>query len=133
MNVQPFVFMLRVHAGSLTAFRSSIEVVALRVPVKRCGAFMKMLGEKLLNRPKYKNVHPDENCDKRLVLLSSAVTSELGGLSEAELKFIRDEGAETSSFEVETDYASYSVDDALRKLLPPGTCIIAFFLMLFLF
>ena len=73
-----------------------MPLVALRVPSKRCSAFLKTLSKSLLNYPRMKNIVEDAGSRDRstkLLLLNEQI-KELSALPEPMSQFVAEEGAE---------------------------------------
>jgi len=101
-------------------FNATREVVALRVPVKRCAAFMKSLQGCLLNYPRMRNIVTDEasaDNSTKLLLLSDKL-KDVSELPEAEAQFVSAEGVGNTKFSFDLDYTYYGADECFKKLLP---------------
>ena len=101
-------------------FNATREVVALRIPVKRCAAFMKQLQGCLLNYPRMRNIVTDDSCadqSTKLLLLSDKV-GDVSELPQKEAQFVSAEGVASTRFAFELDYSYFSADECFKKLLP---------------
>ena len=102
-------------------FSLTLQLVALRIPARRCAAFKQMLSGHTLARPKLHSIIPDATSrDHRLLLLSEDVTdaSELAGLPQQLRDFIDAEGVDRLDHSVEMGYEHLTSDQVLRRLLP---------------
>ena len=102
-------------------FSLTLQLVALRIPARRCAAFKQMLSGHTLARPKLHSIIPDTTSpDHRLLLLSEDVTgaSELVGLPQPLRDFIDAEGVDRLDHSVEMGYEHLTSDQVLRRLLP---------------
>ncbi|CAK9105184.1 unnamed protein product [Durusdinium trenchii] len=104
--------------------RSKVEecfqVLALEVPARRTGEFLKRLGQHLLNLPRRKNVESASGGSK-LILLSRTV-SDIKQLPEQEWlqEQVTSGAVKLSTFEVTLGYEHFTAEEVLRKLLPAG-------------
>ena len=103
-------------------FQLSLNLIALRIPARKCSAFMSRLQGHVLNRPRVRPIlRDDASADSRLLLLAEGVTDvELAGLPAELAAYARAEGAEPVPHTVELDYSYFTADQVLRRLLPEG-------------
>ena len=103
-------------------FQLSLNLIALRIPARKCSAFMSRLQGHVLNRPRVRPIlRDDASAESRLLLLAEGVTDvELAGLPAELAAYARAEGAEPVPHTVELDYSYFTADQVLRRLLPEG-------------
>lgn len=79
---------------SMIVLQESIQVLALRVPMKRCNELMRKFRGFTLDKPKLKCLVQDgDKTDTKLLLLDDKLTS-IEALGEELCQFISDEGLE---------------------------------------
>ncbi|KAL1917821.1 uncharacterized protein VTP21DRAFT_3655 [Calcarisporiella thermophila] len=104
-------------------FRASVQVLAVRVPSKSTGLFLKTLSKNLFNQPKLRNVVEDtdnNSKDTRLILLNPSFQSpELDDLADQQAKdLIQQEALGVVKHTVEVGYDYWTTDEILRAVLP---------------
>jgi len=101
----------------------TFEVVALQVPFRRTGEFMKRLKPHLLNLPRRKNVEPAP-CGKANLLLLSRSLPDVKALPCPDREWVLEqashEDVELTTSRVSMSYEHFSAEEVLRKLLPAG-------------
>jgi tRNA (guanine37-N1)-methyltransferase len=105
------------------AFASREECLALRVPKQHCGEYMKNFKPYLLNMPRMRSIVDDTAGPggTKLILVRRDLRSieELPADARAFLA-ARDPAPEPVQHSVTVDYSYFSMDGALKKLLPEG-------------
>ncbi|KAI1315085.1 tRNA(m(1)G37)methyltransferase [Mortierella claussenii] len=102
-------------------FRTTVSVMALRIPASLTNECKKVLGTDMLLEPKIRNVvySDDGEMSKRLVLLSLDVKNEdLEGASEKTKEFVKEKGLDLTKTELTVDYDHWTADEVLRAILP---------------
>jgi tRNA (guanine37-N1)-methyltransferase len=104
-----------------SAFSSTLQLVALRIPARRCQAFMQRLQSHAFSRPKLRPIVPDTTAEMKLFLLSEQVKDlDLAELPAEMRDFVVAEGVERLHHPVHISYEYFSAEAVLRKLLPEG-------------
>eukprot|EP00965_Chrysotila_dentata_P025954 861002-Pleurochrysis_carterae.AAC.3 len=104
-------------------FSLSLQLVALRIPAKRCSEFMQRLQGHVLYRPRIKPIipQPDGDNSHRLLLLSEDIKDlELTGLPDPMRAYVQEHEAQPLFHKMDMDYSFFTADQVLRKLLPEG-------------
>jgi hypothetical protein len=105
-------------------FSISLQLIAVRIPARKCNAFMQRLSGHVLQRPKIKPIQPDgdqPSGSTRLLLLAEGVSDlALTGLPEELRQYVQQEGGEAVQHNVQLGYDKFSTEQVLRKLLPEG-------------
>jgi len=106
-----------------TKLEEVFEVQALQIPCRRTGEFMKKLKNHLLNLPRRKNVEPSTREGYNLLLLARCVAQPTA-LPAPDGDWVREQlssaDVQPAAFTVRLSYEHFSVEEALRKLLPAG-------------
>ncbi|RKP10764.1 guanine(37)-N1-methyltransferase [Thamnocephalis sphaerospora] len=111
---------------SRDAFRTTVRLLAVRVPVKHVGPARQKLGNDLFNQPRLRNVVNEQvHSDRKLLLLRDDIrdASELDKLSETSRELINKEGYELAEHQLEIDYDYWSADEILSAILPEGSLV----------
>ncbi|KAF9919360.1 tRNA(m(1)G37)methyltransferase [Lobosporangium transversale] len=97
-------------------FRTTVNVIALRIPASMTNDCKKTLGTDLLLEPKIRNVidSDDGEKSKRLVLLNL----NLKGASEKTKTFIKEKNIELTKTHITVGYEHWTADEILRAVLP---------------
>eukprot|EP00435_Cladocopium_sp_Y103_P029384 s482_g7.t1 len=100
----------------------TFEVLALEVPARRTGEFLKRLAAHLLNLARRKNVEPAATSASKLILMSRSI-SDIGHLP-TEREWLQEQitsgAVKLSTFQVTLSYEHFTAEEVLRKLLPKG-------------
>ncbi|KAK3818689.1 MAG: Met-10+ like-protein-domain-containing protein [Benniella sp.] len=114
-----------VQRGLLTLdrslFRTTINVMALRIPASLTMECKKALGTDMLLEPKLRNVvdSDDGEKSKRLVLLNlSIINKDLDGASEKTKEYVKEKGIAITTSELTVGYDHWTADEVLRAILP---------------
>ncbi|KAF9173032.1 tRNA(m(1)G37)methyltransferase [Mortierella sp. AD011] len=111
-------------------FRTTVSVMALRIPASMTMECKKALGTDMLLEPKVRNVidSDDGEKSKRLVLLSlniknegkaiNCVPKDLDGASEKTKEFIKEKSIDLTKTELTVGYDHWTADEVLRAILP---------------
>jgi len=114
-------------------FNRVLPLMALRLPAKLCGAYLKEFQNELFVRPRMKRVFSTNNttassasgtdaaaADVRYMLLAPEYTLENVStrLSPALQGYLRDTGGAVEPFDLLIDYDSLSVEEVLKQVLP---------------
>ena len=106
------------------AVTERVEVRALVVPAKRTGEFLKRLRPHLLNAARTRNVVADGDGTRRLLLARDLPADVCAGLPAAEADWLRAElagaRATLATHAVTFDYAYFTAEEVLKRVLPPG-------------
>lgn len=104
-------------------FVSRLDCLALRVPKQHCGEYMKNFRKHLLNMPRIPSIVDDSAGpgNTKLILVRREAHS-ISDLPHDAQAFIagRDPPPEPVQHSVSVDYSYFSMDAALKKLLPEG-------------
>ncbi|KAI7868176.1 Met-10+ like-protein-domain-containing protein [Spinellus fusiger] len=102
------------------AFAKSYEICGLRVPAKRVGSVMSVLGNQLLNQPRLRNVTDDkESKDTKVVLLRADLCQEnLDTLPEQVKKVVEKEGLGFITHKIDLDYDYWTSEQILHAVMP---------------
>ena len=104
-------------------FVTKYECLALRVPKKHCGEYMRDWKQFMLNMPKMRSIVEDDDGpgDTKLVLVQRDVRS-LGELPPAARDYLatREPAPVPVQHSVSVDYNYFSMEAALKQLLPEG-------------
>jgi len=105
-------------------FSISLQLIALRIPARKCNAFMQALQGHVLQRPKLKPIQPDGEqapCTTRLLLLDEGIDDlKLTKLPDELRDYVVAEGGEPVRHSVTIGYDKFSAEQVLRRLLPEG-------------
>jgi len=105
-------------------FSISLQLIALRIPARKCNAFMQALQGHVLQRPKLKPIQPDGEqapCTTRLLLLDEGIDDlQLTKLPDELRDYVAAEGGEPVRHSVTIGYDKFSAEQVLRRLLPEG-------------
>lgn len=105
-----------------TRFNEKIPLVALSIPSKLSKYYLDGLSDYLFNRRGFKRVYKDVNDpDRRLIILSEKFQSlQLENILPKDIidKYVTDD-IHAEIFTLDISYDNYTVDEVLRKLLPP--------------
>eukprot|EP00962_Isochrysis_galbana_P056489 scaffold28499_cov101-Isochrysis_galbana.AAC.3 len=105
-------------------FSISLQLIALRIPARKCNSFMQRLSGHILQRPKIKPIQPNSDQPSgttRLLLLAEGVSDlALTGLPEELRQYVQQEGGVAVHHHVQLGYDKFSAEQVLRKLLPAG-------------
>jgi len=103
-------------------FSISLQLIAVRIPARKCNAFMQRLSDHVIQRPKLKPIQPDgDTSATRLLLLCEGVTDlSLSGLPIELRDYVRDEGGVPVQHNVQLGYDTFTAEQVLRRLLPDG-------------
>ncbi|KAF9348760.1 tRNA(m(1)G37)methyltransferase [Mortierella sp. AD094] len=95
-------------------FRTTVSVMALRIPASMTMECKKALGTDMLLEPKIRNVidSDDGEKSKRLVLLN------LDGASDKTKEFIKEKSLDLTKTELTVGYDHWTADEVLRAILP---------------
>ncbi|CAL1150123.1 unnamed protein product [Cladocopium goreaui] len=100
----------------------TFEVLALEVPARRTGEFLKRLAAHLLNLARRKNVEPAATNTSKLILMSRSI-ADIGHLP-TEREWLQEQitsgAVKLSTFQVTLSYEHFTAEEVLRKLLPTG-------------
>ncbi|KAG0221638.1 Met-10+ like-protein-domain-containing protein [Mortierella sp. GBAus27b] len=114
-----------VQRGLLTLekslFRTTLSVMALRIPASLTMDCKKALGNDMLLEPKIRNVldSDDGEKSKRLVLLNLNIRSnDLEGASEKTKDFVKGKDIAVTTTELTVGYDHWTADEVLRAILP---------------
>jgi tRNA (guanine37-N1)-methyltransferase len=112
-----------VAAVDREVFVSRLDCLALRVPKQHCGEYMKNFRKHLLNMPRVPSIvdDPAGPGNTKLILVRREAQS-ISDLEPDAQAFIagRDPPPEPVQHSVSVDYTYFSMDAALKKLLPEG-------------
>lgn len=99
------------------AFKTIINLSALRIEAKKCSLFLKNLSKCLLNQPRMKNIVPDVNAkDKKILLLNPEKSLE--NLGKHDREFAERHGAEETTYDLVLGYENWTAEQVLRAVLP---------------
>lgn len=96
-------------------FSLTMNLVALRIPARKCATFMQRLHGHVLHKPKIRPILKDEFGDEsgRLLLLSEDISDlQLSGLPSELRDFVQAEGAEAVPHSVDIGYDFYNAEQA---------------------
>lgn len=99
------------------AFKTIINLPALRIEAKKCSLFLKNLSKCLLNQPRMRNIVPDSSETKKKILLLHPLKS-LNTLEEQDREFAQSHGAEEATYELVLGYEYWTAEQVLRAVLP---------------
>lgn len=98
------------------AFKTIINLPALRIEAKKCSLFLKNLSKCLLNQPRMKNIVPDVNAkDKKILLLKPEKSLE--NLDKHDREFAERHGAEETTYDLVLGYENWTAEQVLRAVL----------------
>mmetsp|Transcript_17575 Transcript_17575/g.31551 ORF Transcript_17575/g.31551 Transcript_17575/m.31551 type:complete len:482 (-) Transcript_17575:66-1511(-) len=101
--------------------QDKFEVLALEIPAKRTGEFMKKIRSHLLNLPRRKNVEPAPCSGANLLLLSRRF-EDVSNLPSPDREWVLDQISQAhvklTKFTVSLGYEHFTAEEVLRKLLP---------------
>ncbi|KAI8050574.1 Met-10+ like-protein-domain-containing protein [Syncephalis plumigaleata] len=106
---------------SREAFRKTIQLLALRVPVKSIGHIRQTLEKDLFNQPRLRNVVSDPSQpDRKLLLLKQDITdiNDNSSMSNEARELIEREKYDVVTHELEIDYDYWTADEILSAILP---------------
>ena len=117
-DLNPPATVLGMKALDRAAFAKSIKVPALKIPARFCGVLLKKLQQKLLNKPRIKNVQsdPDDKLSKRLLLNESITSTE--NFDSYERALIHDAGGVLTESTITLCYNDFTAEQILRSVLP---------------
>jgi len=99
------------------AFKTIINLPALRIEAKKCSLFLKNLSKCLLNQPRMRNIVPDTSAkDKKILLLNPQKS--LDTLEKQDREFVESHGAEETTYEMVLGYEHWTAEQVLRAVLP---------------
>ncbi|KAI8983063.1 Met-10+ like-protein-domain-containing protein [Pilobolus umbonatus] len=99
-------------------FKKVIQVMAIRVPSKKVGQFMKSLSNDLLNQPRMRNVVNDpDSKETKLVLLSTDIHS-LDQLPKDHLSIIETDGLGLVHHVITLDYDYWTAEQIFHSVMP---------------
>ena len=99
------------------AFKTIINLPALRIEAKKCSLFLKNLSKCLLNQPRMRNIVPDTGAkDKKILLLHPQKS--LDTLEKQDREFAESHGAEETTYELVLGYEHWTAEQVLRAVLP---------------
>jgi len=99
------------------AFKTIINLPALRIEAKKCSLFLKNLSKCLLNQPRMRNIVPDTSAkDKKILLLNPQKS--LDTLEKQDREFVESHGAEETTYELVLGYEHWTAEQVLRAVLP---------------
>lgn len=99
------------------AFRTTINLPALRIEAKKCSLFLKQLNKCLLNQPRMRNIVPDVSETSKKILLLHPMKS-VKTLEEQDRKFAQSQGAEETTYDLVVGYEHWTSEQVLRAVLP---------------
>ncbi|KAF9208292.1 tRNA(m(1)G37)methyltransferase [Haplosporangium sp. Z 27] len=107
-------------------FRTTVSVMALRIPANLTMECKKILGTDMLQEPKIRNVMDSDDGEKskRLVLLNLDIknagkdSNYLDGASEKTKEFIKEKSIDVTKTELTVGYDHWTADEVLRTILP---------------
>ena len=100
------------------AFRTIVNLPALRIEAKKCSVFLKNFSKFLLNQPRLRNIVSDANSkDKKILLLNPQKSLE--DLNEKDREFVENQGAEKTTHDLVLGYEHWTTEQVLRAVLPP--------------
>jgi tRNA (guanine37-N1)-methyltransferase len=99
-------------------FKSTVRLLALRIPAKACTDYLNNFKDALYMRPKMKRIYdaPDD-AQKRLLILSEKY-QQIEDLPNELKEFNAKYGGESQDYFLQLGYEHFSVDEVLNKLLP---------------
>ncbi|KAI9596926.1 tRNA methyltransferase Trm5 [Syncephalis fuscata] len=106
---------------SREAFRKTVQLLAVRVPVKSIGPARQKLEKDLLNQPRLRNVVNDPaQPELKLLLLRSDIesVSDINQLSTESQEVIKNEGYEVIPHELNISYDHWTAEEILTAILP---------------
>lgn len=109
-----------------SSFDESFEVLAVRVPARQTGQFLKQLKNQLLNIARRKNVEAITGDTANHILLARSLEGDIARLPSAEKAWLDSQlGPEVriESVTVQLGYEHFTVDEILKKMLPAGVDI----------
>jgi len=99
------------------AFRTIVNLPALRIEAKKCSVFLKNFSKFLLNQPRLRNIVSDANGkDKKILLLNPQKSLE--DLNEKDREFVENQGAEKTTHDLVLGYEHWTTEQVLRAVLP---------------
>lgn len=104
-----------------SVFKESFIVLAIRIPKKRTGEFLKRFNRHLLNQPRQHNVHQDDQSN--VILLSQSLGSDISKLPEPDKTWLEQQlGTDVHiiDFNVIHEYEYFTAEEILAKMLPEG-------------
>ena len=99
------------------AFKTIVNLPALRIEAKKCSLFLKNLSKCLLNQPRMRNIVPDTTETKKKILLLHPQKS-LNTLEEQDQEFVQSHGAEETTYKLVLGYEHWTAEQVLRAVLP---------------
>ena len=99
------------------AFKTVINLPALRIEAKKCSLFLKNLSKCLLNQPRVRNIVPDSSETTKKILLLHPQRS-LKALEGQDRVFAQSHGAEETTYELVLGYEHWTAEQVLRAVLP---------------
>ena len=109
-----------------SVFEQTIDLVALRIPARKCTEFTKRFAGHIYHRPRVKPIVADAEAAPgaaatRLLLLSEAVSSlELAELPDELRSYALAEAAVPVRYALQLGFEHLSAEQALRRVLPAG-------------
>eukprot|EP01032_Pedospumella_encystans_P012454 gene12454-14410_t len=99
-------------------FKSTVRLLALKIPAKSCTDYLNNFKDAMYMRPKMKRIYdaPDD-AQKRLLILSEQYQA-ISDLPEHLKEFNDKHGGEAQDYHLQLGYEHFSVDEVLNKLLP---------------
>ena len=99
------------------AFKTIVNLPALRIEAKKCSLFLKNLGKCLLNQPRMRNIVSDTGAkDERILLLNPEKPLET--LDQKHQEFAKSHGAEETTYDLILGYEHWTAEQVLRAVLP---------------
>lgn len=99
------------------AFKTIVNLPALRIEAKKCSVFLKNFSKFLLNQPRLRNIVSDANSkDKKILLLNPQKSLE--DLNEKDREFVENQGAEKTTHDLVLGYEHWTTEQVLRAVLP---------------
>ncbi|KAI8883999.1 hypothetical protein K501DRAFT_323216 [Backusella circina FSU 941] len=100
------------------SFKQIVKILAVKVPAKKVGLFMKSLSGDLFNQPRLRNVIADSDSkDTKLVLLKTDL-KETDQLSQEKQDLIKEESEGTIIYSLTLDYDYWTADQILHAVMP---------------
>lgn len=101
-------------------FIKTLKVVGVQIPSEKTGTWLKQINGALL---KQRNLKPVQSTTKttRLLYLDPTAYPSVQSIMNNEVlaTFVREQNADVKLMDVELNYDSYQLDEALRLVLPP--------------
>ncbi|CAO3617289.1 unnamed protein product [Cunninghamella blakesleeana] len=101
------------------AFKTSIQTLALRVPVNKIKQLQKSLTNDILNLPRMRNITSDKISKETKLLLLRNDLEDISNLAPENKKLIEDECLDVVKHTITLDYTYWTTEQILHSVIPP--------------